>query len=154
MGEFRNFSAEIEALADIWSASVMTTDQWVPTGRAWGTNSSPLEVGNRNNVRGVAKPGRLIGDKCLRAMHEKIVSDLAYVLGLPVPPVILWDRGAGHDDRYCAVSAWAFGGANEWPHVKGKLKPVQIEAAKHVAGASAFSIHGSRPATEKTTTCL
>jgi hypothetical protein len=136
MAKFRTFSPEMEALADIWSTSAMTTDQWNPTGKTWPTNSQPIEVTNQNNLRGVAKPGNLIADKCLRAAHEKIVSDLAYILGLPVPPSILWDRGTGHvGDRYCAISAWAFIKAIEWPHAKSKLKPKQIELAKVAAGA-------------------
>jgi len=133
---FRSFSPELELLADVWSTSAVTTDTWNPTGKKWGTNSQPFEVTNQNNLRGVAKPGALINDRCLRAAHEKIVSDLAYILGLPVPPVILWDRGAAHvGDRYTAISAWAFPKANEWQIVKPGLKQPQIEAAKLIAGA-------------------
>lgn len=136
VGKFRNFPPELELLADIWSTSAITTDAWNPTGKKWGTNSQPFEVTNQNNVRGVAKPGALINDRCLRAAHEKIVSDLAYVLGLPVPPVVLWDRGPAHvGDRYTAISAWAFAKANEWQVVKPRLNAAQIEAAKRIAGA-------------------
>lgn len=133
---FRDFSRELEALSDVWSTSATTTDRWTPTGRNWGTNSKPLEVTNQNNIRGVAKPGAVINDRCLRAAHEKIVSDLAYVLGLPIPPVALWDRGenfVGH--RYCAVSAWAFGPVAEWQTIVGRLTPAQIAIAKRAAGA-------------------
>lgn len=136
MSAFRNFSAEMEALADDWSTSAVTTDAWNPTGKIWGTNSQPFEVANQNSLRGVAKPGALLNDRCLRAAHEKIVSDLAYLLELPIPPVILWDRGEGHvGDRYTAISAWAFVAANEWPVARPRLQPVQIEIAKAVAGA-------------------
>lgn len=89
MPNFRGFSAELELLADVWSTSAITTDTWNPTGKRWGTSSQPFEVANQNNIRGVAKPGAAINDRCLRAAHEKIVSDLAYVLGLPIPPVVL-----------------------------------------------------------------
>lgn len=136
MPKFRNFSPELELLADVWSTSAITTDTWNPTGKKWGTNSQPFEVTSQNNVRGVAKPGALINDRCLRAAHEKIVSDLAYILGLPVPPVTLWDRGQGHvGDRYTAISAWAFVKANEWQIVRPRLTAAQIEAAKRIAGA-------------------
>jgi hypothetical protein len=135
--KFRGFSAETETLADVWSTTIAnTTDQWVPTGKVWATNSQPIEVSNQNNLRGVAKPGNPIADKCLRAAHEKIVSDLAYVLGLPIPPAILWDRGEAHrGERYCVISAWAFPKAIEWPHARAKLKPAQIELGKIIAGA-------------------
>jgi hypothetical protein len=133
---YRAFSAEIESMAQVWSTSAMTTDIWTPTGQTFGTNSQPIVVTNQNNIRGVAKPGAPIPDRCLRAAHEKIVSDLAYVLGLPVPPVILWDRGAGHvGDRWCAVSAWAFSKAAEWPQVRAKLSAKQLTEATKIAGA-------------------
>jgi hypothetical protein len=126
----------MEILADVWSTSVISTDTWNPTGKKWDSNSKPIEVSNQNNLRGVAKPGIMINDRCLRAAHEKIVSDLAYVLGLPVPPVVLWDRGEAHAGaRYTAISAWAFPKANEWHVVKPRLNPAQIEAAKRIAGA-------------------
>ncbi len=136
MSKFRSFSAELELLADVWSTSIMTTDTWNLTGKKWATNSQPVEVSNQNNIRGVAKPGALINDRCLRAAHEKIVSDLAYVLGLPIPPVVLWDRGEGHvGARHAAISAWAFPRANEWPVARPRLNPAQIEKAKQIAGA-------------------
>lgn len=133
----RMFSTEIEALAAVWSTSVTTSDQWSPTGRKWGTNSRPIEVKNLNNLRGVAKPGESIGDRCLRAAHEKIVSDLAYIFGLPIPPVTLWDRGEGFvaDSRYCSVSAWAFQTPIEWPHRRPNLTPAQLVLAGTAAGA-------------------
>jgi hypothetical protein len=61
---------------------------------------------------------------------------LAYVLGLPIPPAILWDRGEAHrGERHCVISAWAFPKAIEWPQARAKLKPTQIELAKIIAGA-------------------
>jgi len=133
---FRSFSKELEALADVWSTSATTSDSWTPTGRKWATNSKPFEVQNQNNVRGVAKPGEIINDRCLRAAHEKIVSDLGFVLRLPIPPVTLWDRGENFvGDRRCAVSAWAFPKAVEWQHIATQLTAQQIEIAKRGAGA-------------------
>jgi hypothetical protein len=136
MPKLRGFSSELELLADVWSTSAMTTDSWNPTGKKWGTNSQPFEVSNQNNVRGVAKPGAVINDRCLRAAHEKIVSDLAYILGLPIPPVVLWDRGEAHvGERYTAISAMAFVKANEWQIARSGVTPTQIKAAKCIAGA-------------------
>lgn len=132
----RRFSPEVEAVADVWSTSVLTTDTWTPTGKEWNTNSAPILVANQNNLQGVAKPGKPRPDSILRAANEKIVSDLAYVLTLPVPPVILWDRGEGFaGERYCAISAWAFQHALEWPHVQPRLSGTQLQIAAHISGA-------------------
>jgi hypothetical protein len=132
----RRFSPEMEALASLWSTSAFSTDAWRGTGRTWQTNSHPLEVINENNLRGVAKPGALLTDRCLRAAHEKIASDLAYLLGLPVPPVTLWDRGESHvGDRHCAVSAFAFPKYIEWQVALPTLTAQQKELAKISAGA-------------------
>jgi hypothetical protein len=136
MPNFRSFSAELELLSDVWSTSAITTDAWNPTGKRWATNSQPFEVSNQNNIRGVAKPGAIINDRCLRAAHEKIVSDLAYVLSLPIPPVVLWDCGEAHvGDRYTAISAMAFARANEWPIARQRLTAAQTAGASRVAGA-------------------
>ena len=116
----------------------MTTDTWSPTGKTWGTNSRPFEVTNQNNLRGVAKPGEGIADNILRAAHEKIASDLAYILGLPVAPVILWDRGesfARQADRFCAISAWAFSKPLEWQHYRPSATAEQTALAVKAAGA-------------------
>jgi hypothetical protein len=132
----RRFSPEIEALASIWSTSALTTNVWRSTGRTWPSNSRPIEVVNENNLRGVAKPGAALPDRCLRAAHEKIASDLAYLLGLPVPPVILWDRGESHiGDRNCAISALAFPKFTEWQVALPTLTAQQKEWAKFSAGA-------------------
>jgi hypothetical protein len=133
----RVFAPEIEALAAVWSTSNTTGEVWTPTGKGWRTNSRPIEVQNASNIRGVAKPGEKIGDRCLRAAHEKIVSDLGYMLGLPIPPVTLWDRGDPHDGdgRHCAVSAWAFGNPMEWQHIRPHLSAAQLAQAPAAAAA-------------------
>jgi hypothetical protein len=68
------------------------------------------------------------------AATEKIVADLAHVIGLPVPPVTLWDRGDGAaDPRYVAVSAWAFVSPLTWaqaaPALSSQQKASLIETA-------------------------
>ena len=87
----------------------------------------------------MAKPGAVLNDRCLRAAHEKIVSDLAFALGLPVPPVVLWDRGEGGEghvrDRNCAISAVAFAKFVEWPTALPTLTYAQKEMARYSAGA-------------------
>jgi hypothetical protein len=70
------------------------------------------------------------------AATEKIVADLAGVIGLPIPPVTLWDRGAaGGAPRFVAVSAWAFSSALTWGQVEALLSPEQKSSLAGVASA-------------------
>ena len=58
------------------------------------------------------------------------------MLNLPIPPVTLWDRGAGFvGERYCSISAWAFAQCVEWPGAIPKLSPAQMGQAGYIAGA-------------------
>src|SRR5206468_12857702 len=54
-----------------------------------------------------------------RAAHEKIAADLAYDLGLPLPPVVLWEyvHAGPQEERYMAISAEAFPNAHMWRQV-------------------------------------
>jgi hypothetical protein len=99
----------------------VTTEAWKPNGKKFGGESQTIGVtnGTRNDV---AKPGRKLdgGNAGLcYAAHEKIVSDLAYHLRLPVPPVLLWERTGATDaeHRWCSISAWAFPGARKLDEV-------------------------------------
>src|SRR5262249_52271844 len=79
------------------------------------SESTPFVAERADGLRGLAKPGSKKSDGIARAAHEKIASDLAYHLELPVPPVTLWDRGEGsHAERYVAISAWAFPTVFSW----------------------------------------
>jgi len=89
---------------------------------------------------GLAKPGVKKSDDIARAAHEKIASDLAYHLGLPVPPVILWDRGEDcESERYVSVSAWAFSPALSWQEAQDQLTDaLKSQAAPIVSAMLAF----------------
>jgi hypothetical protein len=57
----------------------------------------------------VGKPIAQLGDNKSRAAHERIASVLGNYLGLPVPPVTLWDRsGVASVEASACVVAWAF----------------------------------------------
>ena len=118
---YRGFSSELERLAAEWVKKSLTTDAWKPNGSRFGGESQTIGVtnGTRNDV---AKPGRQLhgGNKGIcYAAHEKIVSDLAYHLCLPVPPVVLWDRADAtvSEHRWCSISGWAFPGARKLAEV-------------------------------------
>ena len=123
---FRRFALSTRAIDVEWSAFHSTNDMWTPTGVVWATNNGPLQVLNTAGVLGVQKPGREAVTNLYTAATEKIVADLAQHLGLPVPPVTLWDRGAAAGPpRYVAVSAWAYDPALTWGQAEPGLTPAQ-----------------------------
>jgi hypothetical protein len=121
---FRSFDKEVEKRAADWFKTATSQDRWNDDGDFGHTESQPFRV-SFEGFSGLAKPGQPRADGILRAAHEKITSDLAYLLQLPVPPVILWNTGpATKRDKWVAISAWAFPAALSWD-----------EAAKHLTGA-------------------
>lgn len=126
---YRAFPSEIEQFAADWSKDVVSNEAWKDLGPFGASESRPFKVENGRMV-GLAKPGEKKGDGIARAAHEKIVSDFAYLLGLPVPPVILWDRGQTPHERFVSISAWAFTPALGWDQAS------QLLTEKHKAEAS------------------
>jgi hypothetical protein len=106
---FRSFPGHVAVLGDTWVRMVDTRVAWTPTGKTWGSESKPFMVSGAG-VLGIAKPGEVKGDGIARAAHEKIASDLAYHLDLPIPPVVLWRRlpcpAGAHP--CCSISAIAY----------------------------------------------
>ncbi len=116
----RRFSAEVESLARRWSLAPTTPMDWL---------IDPAPIANEGaeggffvtsgRIRGYAKPRkRHAADPLGRpfAAYEKIVSDLAFLLQLPVPPVTLFERATapGLEARHHAVSAVPFAGLISW----------------------------------------
>jgi hypothetical protein len=116
MGEIRRFTAEVEVHAKLWRQATTTDLPWTLRGK-------PGEVGgmtagyfvHHETITGFAKPSHDTAPVPMAA-QEKIAADLAFDLGLPVPPVVLWDRGARNDGlfQFCAVSLVPFEPANKW----------------------------------------
>jgi hypothetical protein len=134
---FRHFAPATAAIDTAWCESASSGDQWKPTGLAWGTNNGPIQLENPTGIFGVQKPGdaRQLSNPHTAAT-EKIVADLAYCLGLPVPPVTLWDRGASAGaPRLVCVSAWAFEQALQWGQADPGLTQPQRDALLPVASA-------------------
>lgn len=112
---FRRFAPATCAIDAAWCSTFSSGDIWTPTGLTWQTNNGPLQVANATGFIGVQKPGHGKPTNAHTAATEKIVADLAAVIGLPIPPVTLWDRGpASGNPQYVAVSAWAFEQALTW----------------------------------------
>ncbi len=136
---YRRFSSELEKLAQDWVAVASVGINWKELGAFGGTESQPFKV-QSGNLLGLGKPGVVKNDGIARAAHEKIASDLAFHLGLPIPPVTLFDRGvACAGERYVCVSAWAFEQPFTWDQAQGKFTPAhRAEAGPIVAAMLAF----------------
>ena len=108
--QLRHFVDEIELTATSWFEKPFVNDWRIDPARPTlrGETGPRWAVNTRSGAVGVAKPIK----KTLsnpNAAHEKIASDLAYLLDLPVPPVALWDRGPHQlENRYVCVSLAVF----------------------------------------------
>lgn len=131
----RQFAASTQAVDAAWSTSACSADVWNQTGTAWQTNNAPKQVANGSGMLGVQKPGRDNPDNPYTAATEKIVADLAHLLGLPIPPACLFDSGEGSTPRYVAISAWAYAAPLTWGQADALLTPVQKDSLRTEASA-------------------
>lgn len=137
---FRNFSVETEALAGRWIEMIESPDRWTLGERVSSdegknkTESDPFYA-YCGHLRCIAKPS---AEGKPRAAIEKVVSDLAFHLGLPVMPVLLWNPENGVGSDYMALVAYAFEPAYTWADGEPKLSPA--EKAATIATFSAVSV--------------
>jgi hypothetical protein len=123
---FRCFAAADEEHAAGWADAVETTIGWT-LGPAIGTGESgSFHIASPDGKRGACKPA-FAGDTTPRAAHEKISSDLAFQLSLPVPAICLWTNPS--DQSRYAISAWAFSQAMTWGEVATRLTPTFMKNA-------------------------
>lgn len=86
------------------------------------------------------------------AALEKIASDLAFDLGLPVPPAVLWEReGPRSHGRQLIISAAPFDGALTWlqveaapPSVAARILPTLSPSASAIAAFDTWLMNGDR----------
>lgn len=118
----RRFSDERCRLCDDWFAAVETNEAWTDQGPVGEGESRSIRVANAAGLIGIAKPGPAVAANTVcRAAHEKLAFDLAHILELPVPPVILW--GENMPATYVrgrSISAWAFQQAMKWHEADAK----------------------------------
>ena len=134
----RRFPTEQMDLCNAWFNTIQTEDSWTELDPIGEGESQAIRVKRSDGLIGVAKPGVPKSDNICRAAHEKIAFDLAHLLELPVPPVILWDRGAAHNDnQYLSISAWAFQQSKKWTNAQqeGIITDVSRTSALHVISA-------------------
>jgi hypothetical protein len=141
---YRSFSPALEALAATWRQEVVTQLPWriVEPERVMPGEARTFFV-TAGEVDGFAKPGRNQPpvSEHPRAAHEKVAADLAFELGLPVPPAVLWDRrgATSEQERYVAISALPFAPAVPWrsvlraPELLARLLPRLGRAASAMA---------------------
>jgi hypothetical protein len=126
MGAQRRFHADAELLATAWRSSCETdaTDEWTLAPRV-GTKPKTTAgyFVSCGTVNGYAKPKKIDQGPSPypRAAHEKIAADLAYDLGLPVPPVKLhrWQGAPPHGDQpLVAISLVPFLNVHRWEEIE------------------------------------
>ncbi|MGP8165636.1 MAG: hypothetical protein ACLQAR_08950 [Steroidobacteraceae bacterium] len=126
------FTASQKRLRDDWFGRIETTDKWSEDGPVGEGESQSWRVSNPvDQMAGIAKPGPNKGneDKHYRAAHEKLAFDLACLVSLPVPPVVLWSDGLGAKYKVGrAISCWAFPQAKKWSEASAQgLLPVALK---------------------------
>jgi hypothetical protein len=134
---FRAFSADLETMANSWAKSAVTTEVWKDLGFFGNTESKPFRVSS-GNVLGIGKPGAKKADNVCRAAHEKVASDLAFELRLPIPPVILLDMGELKEAdrvRYVAISAIPFPQPSSWGQASATFTDQHKNEASQVMSA-------------------
>jgi hypothetical protein len=121
----RSYSADVESLAAAWRERCETQgDDWRETSKAGdaGGEASGYFV-TSGTVNSYAKPSKIDTSPMPnpRAAHEKIAADLAFELGLPLPPVLLY-RWPGAppqgDQRFIAISLRPFLNVHKWQQVE------------------------------------
>lgn len=87
----RFFPSHIEKMASACFEIAFTEENWTVLGERTATASAAVLVElETTGARAFAKPANPNSHRpSVCAAHEKIVSDLAFLLGLPVPPVVL-----------------------------------------------------------------
>lgn len=125
----------IEKLRTIWRTELLSTDTWTIStiGQIAAGEAGGFRVENPIAPFGAyLKPRNLHPGGTPRAANEKIVADLAYELGMSVPPVVLYHRNpvtAGEESR-CCLSLVMYGEIYEWGCLFGATKWVLPEPAK------------------------
>jgi len=133
MPSYSRFAAQEVALADDWSQRAVTEHTWAPGQPIGLGESGSIRVTRSDGICGVAKPAFQAGTDMPRAAHEKIASDLANILGIPVPPVTLWLNPT--NQQLFAISALAFRQPLTWDQAGAMLTAKFRENALAVMAA-------------------
>jgi hypothetical protein len=114
MSRYCRFEPREQRLAVQWSKTAVSVDAWT-LGDLIGRGESGARYIHRDDgLLGVAK--NAVWYDINSAAHEKIASDLAHEVGIPVPPVALWQHPpTGH---LYSISAAAFRQLITWEEAR------------------------------------
>jgi hypothetical protein len=115
----RQFEDHVEALARQCFETPILQDSFTVVGglEGGGTSSCRVKI-NRSGLSAWAKPARIAADNLSCVVNEKIASDLAFRLGLPVAPVqIIQNCSVPGFPQNVAVSYAASPQARHWGQV-------------------------------------
>jgi hypothetical protein len=136
------FSADQRQLRQAWFDLRETLDLWEECGPIGDKSEScPIRVRNSTiDLMGAAKPGpcKAAETSHCRAAHEKNAYDLAYLLDLPIQPVVLWPEKAPSEyKRGRSIAAWTFEDSMNWKEAdeKGLISRNQKESAGPIFSA-------------------
>jgi hypothetical protein len=131
---YRRFPRRIEDMAKVWRAHAYTTEQWTFIEDVGVGESEVFKVQNQSGLYAYAKPSHDLHSDTPRAAHEKIASDLAYDIKLPVPPVQIWRSGPKDRGGLFALSLMGFDQPMDW-NVAVERRLVNEAICKSVAPA-------------------
>lgn len=133
----RNFPADVQEIQKQWMGTAVDTDKWTPTGRTLGGVTQTFLVSRHDGLLAVAKPG--VGGIAEHPQaQEKIASDLAHLLDIPIPPVALTKMQApGSPTEYwVALSAYCFPQCVTYGAAKTALSATQQEYIDRLASVA------------------
>ncbi|MGE0328253.1 MAG: hypothetical protein AB7K71_29135 [Polyangiaceae bacterium] len=142
LSKARGDTQAVEAWVDDWYTNVVSPWAWkradnqagalkLEQGEAGGFMVSCPELGDR---RAYLKPiKKEEGAFCSRAAREKIVSDLARLVGVSVPPVLLYESDLGPQDSEtnCCVSLVMYPAQYSWKDVAKYLIDASLNTEVH-----------------------
>jgi hypothetical protein len=114
MDRYCRFEPREQRLAALWSQMVVSKDGWTLGELIGRGESGARRATGPDGQAGIVKSA--FWYEINGAAHEKIASDLAYMLGIPVPPVALWQ----HPDsgELYSISAAAFKQPINWDEAR------------------------------------
>jgi hypothetical protein len=118
---YRRFAPADEQIANGWFTQPVSADTWTLGANIGRGEAGSFHATSNSGCRAACKPA-FSGPGVPRAAHERIASDLARTLDLPVPAVCLWTNPAS--GQLFSVSAWAFAQALTWGEVATRLSGV------------------------------
>lgn len=145
--------SRVQAIAQEWRENcVLSGCEWsqarnqIGSARKGESGGMPVTSNRYSGRRAHMKPWSSNRSRGCRAPREKIASDLAYDLGVPVPPVVLSKRPrAAHDgEMFTCVSLYVYAAGFPWEVVRDNLAAGKAEVSTwvvpHLPSAAAVGL--------------